>query len=83
MHAFETTRSFAAHAHVVSSPDASSPPSSFFDPPAHAVHVFLETYSSTPHFVAEHAVSSPDASSPPFAFVVPDGHVTHALSFTR
>ena len=82
-HAFDSTRSFAAHAHVVSSPDASSPPSSFFDPPAHAAHVFSETYSSTPHFVAEHAVSSPDASSPPSAFVVPGGHEMQALSFTR
>jgi hypothetical protein len=48
-----------------------------------AAHVFEETYSSTPHFVAEHAVSSPDASSPPSALDVPAGHVTHSLSFTR
>jgi hypothetical protein len=48
-----------------------------------AAHAFEETYSSTPHFVAEHAVSSPDASSPPSALDVPAGHVTHSLSFTR
>ena len=80
-HAFDSTRSFAAQAHVVSSPDASSPPSAFFDPPAQAVHAFAETYSSTPHFVAAHVVSSPEASSPP-AFVVPAGHGIHALSLT-
>jgi hypothetical protein len=73
----EATRSFAAHAHDVSSPDASSPPFAFFDPPAQAVHAFDETYSSTPHFVAEQAVSSPEASSPPSALDVPAGHVTH------
>ena len=81
-HAFETTRSFAVHAHVVSSPDASSP-SCLVDPPKQAAHAFEKTYSSTPHFVAEHEVSSPEASSPPSALDVPAGHVTHSLSCTR
>tara|TARA_B110000977_G_scaffold127493_1_gene162885 strand:- start:36987 stop:37622 length:636 start_codon:yes stop_codon:yes gene_type:complete len=68
--AFDTTRSFAAHAHVVSSPDASSSPLELVDPTLHAVHVFTDTGWSTPHFVEVQAVLSPEASSPA-SFVVP------------
>ena len=83
-HAFDATRSFAAHrvaAHAVSWPVGSSP-AARVSPDAHATHAFDATRSFAAHRATAHAVSEPVGSSPA-ARVSPDAHATHAFDATR